>query len=168
VNKQTSDHGELTAVKQASSEDERASSKDGQGNHECWPNLTLLFIFCTRFKSFRAKWEAGFHITSMSNQVIWADAIIIQAVTDNLKLKIHITESLPNFAELTVVEAATPQQQLSTIYIGHLDEFHYVSTKHLVPYICPLKRGTQEVPADAPKTAKQQCTFDLSLHNNSG
>ena len=71
------------------------------------------------------------------------------------------------------MEAATPQQQLRTIYIGHLDEFHYVSTKHLVPYICPLKRGTQEVPADesfadAPKTAIQQCTFDLSLHNNSG
>jgi len=46
----------------------------------------------------------------MSNQGIWADGIIIQAVTDNLKLKIDITESLPNFAELTVVEAATPQQ----------------------------------------------------------
>ena len=107
-------------------------------------------------------------MTSMSNQGIWADGIIIQAVTDNLKLKIHITESLPNFAEFTVVEEATPQQQLSTIYIGHLDEFHYVSTKHLVPYICPLKPGTQEVPADAPKTAKQQCSFDLSLHNNSG
>ena len=25
-----------------------------------------------------------------------------------------------------------------------------------------------EVPADAPKTAKQQSTFDLSLHDNSG
>ena len=103
-------------------------------------------------------------MTSMSNQGIWADGIIIQAVTDNLKLKIHITESLPNFAEFTVVEAATPQQQLSTTYIGYLDEFHYVSTKH--SYICLLKRGTQKVPADAPKTAKQQCTFDLSLHNN--
>ena len=54
------------------------------------------------------------------------------------------------------------------ISVGHLDEFHYVSTKHLVPYICPLKRGTLEVPVDAPKTAKQQCTFDLSLHDNSG
>ena len=53
------------------------------------------------------------------------------------------------------MEAATPQQQLRTIYIEHLDEFHYVSIKHLVPYVCPLKRGTQEVPADAPKTAKQ-------------
>ena len=91
-----------------------------------------------------------------------------QAVGDNLNLKIHIAESLPNFAEFTVVEAATPQQQLITIYIEHLDEFHYVSTKHLVPNVCPLKRDTQEVPADAPETAKQQCTFDFSLHNNLG
>ena len=88
------------------------------------------------------------YLTSMSMQSTWADGII-QAVADNLNLKIHITESLPNFAEFTVVEAATPRQQLSTIYIGHLDEFHYLSTKHLVPYICPLKRGTLEVPADA-------------------
>ena len=101
-------------------------------------------------------------------QGTWADGIMIQAVAEPLNLKIHLTESHPNFAEFTVVEAATPQQQLRTIYMGHLDEFHYVSTKQLVLYICPLKRGTLEVPADAPKTAKQQCTFDLSLHNNSG
>ena len=107
-------------------------------------------------------------MTSMSNKGIWADCIIIQAVADNLKLKIHITESLPNFADFTVVKKATPQKLFSTIYIGHLNEFRYVSTKHLAPYICPLKRGTQEIPADAPKTAKQQSTFDLSLHNNSG
>ena len=43
-----------------------------------------------------------------------------------------------------------------------------VSTKHLVPYICPLKRGTQEVPSDAHKTATQQYTFDLSLHDQLG
>ena len=93
-------------------------------------------------------------------------------MADNLNLKIHITESHPNFAEFTVVEAATPQQQLRTIYIGHLHEFHYVSTKHLVKIvkiiISPLKRGTLEVPADAPKTAKQQCTFDFNLHDNLG
>ena len=59
---------------------------------------------------------------------------------DKLNLKIHITESLPNFAEFTVVEAATPQQQLRTIYVEHLDEFHYVSTKHLVPYVCPIRK----------------------------
>ena len=108
------------------------------------------------------------YLSSMSMQGTWADGVIIQAVADNLNLKIHITESHPNFAEYTVVEAVTPQQQLRTIYIGHLNEFHYVSTKHLVPYICPLKRGTLEVTADAPKTAKQQCTFDLSQHDNWG
>ena len=40
-------------------------------------------------------------MTSMSNQGIWADGIIIQAVANNLNLKIHITESHPNFAEFT-------------------------------------------------------------------
>ena len=54
-------------------------------------------------------------MTSLSNQGIWADGIIIEAVAENLNLKIHITESLPNFAELTVVEVAVPQQQLGTI-----------------------------------------------------
>ena len=108
------------------------------------------------------------YLTSMSMHGTWADGIIMQAVADNLNLKMHITEAHPNFAEFTVVEAATPQQQLRTIYIGHLDEFHHVLTKHLVPYMWPLKRGTVEVPADTPKTAKQQCTFDLSLHDNLG
>ena len=50
-----------------------------------------------------------------------------QAVADNPNLKIHITESLPNFAEFTVVEAATRQQQLRTIFVEHLDEFHCVN-----------------------------------------
>ena len=38
-------------------------------------------------------------MTSLSNQGIWSDGIIIEPVADNLNLKIHITESLPNFAE---------------------------------------------------------------------
>ena len=37
-------------------------------------------------------------------QGTWPDGIIIQAVADNLNLKIHITESLPNLAEFTVVK----------------------------------------------------------------
>ena len=44
------------------------------------------------------------YLTSMSMQGTWADGIIIQAVADNLNLKIHITESLPNLAEFTVVK----------------------------------------------------------------
>ena len=50
-------------------------------------------------------------MTRMSNQSNQgADGIIIQAVADNLNLRIHITESHPNFAQFTVVDAATPQQ----------------------------------------------------------
>ena len=45
----------------------------------------------------------------MSMQGTLSDGIIIQAVADNLNFKIHITESHPNFAEFTVVKAATPQ-----------------------------------------------------------
>ena len=44
------------------------------------------------------------YLTSMSMQDTWADGIIIQAVADDLNLKIHITESLHNFAELTVLK----------------------------------------------------------------
>ena len=68
------------------------------------------------------------YLTSIrSMQGTWANSIIIQVVVDNLNLKIFISESHPNCAEFTVVEAATPQQQLRTIYIGHLDEFHCVN-----------------------------------------
>jgi len=97
-------------------------------------------------------------------QGTWADGIVIQAVADNLNLKIHITLAL------TLQSLLLWKQLLLNlyIYVGHLDEFHYVLTKHLVPHICPLKCGTLEIPADAPKTAKQKFTFDLSLHDNSG
>ena len=44
------------------------------------------------------------YLTSMSMQGTWADGITIQAAADNLNLKIHITESLPNLAEFTVVK----------------------------------------------------------------
>ena len=47
------------------------------------------------------------YLTSMSMQGTWADGIIIQAMADNLILKIHITESHPSCAEVTAVEAAT-------------------------------------------------------------
>ena len=75
------------------------------------------------------------YLTSMSCQGTWADGIIIQAVADVLTLKIHIIESHPDFAEITLVEGVTAPSlshiQLP-IFIGHLDEFHYVSTEPLM------------------------------------
>ena len=104
---------------------------------------------------------------NISRQGTWADGLIIQAVADKLNLKIQITESHPNFAEFTIVEATSPQQQLRTIYIGHADEFHYVSTKQFLPSISHLKHGIVENAADEPQNAKRQCTIKLSLCENS-
>ena len=61
-------------------------------------------------------------------QGTWSDAIIIQAVADQLKLKIIIAETHEQFSDYTVVQAVSSTQQMTKIYLGHIDEFHYVST----------------------------------------
>lgn len=62
----------------------------------------------------------------MSCQGMWAHAVVIQAVAKCLNLSIHIAESNPTFSPLTVVEPMNADGL--NIYIGHLDEIHYVST----------------------------------------
>ena len=68
------------------------------------------------------------YLQRMSNQGTWADAIIIQAVANSLNLSIHITESNPAFSPLTLVEPLNVTPDSLRIYIGHVDEIHYVST----------------------------------------
>lgn len=71
----------------------------------------------------------------MSYQGTWADGIIIQAVANVFNLKIHIIESHPDFAEITLVEGVTAPSLSDVqlpIFIGHLDEFHCVSTEPLM------------------------------------
>lgn len=59
---------------------------------------------------------------------MWADHMI-QAVAESLKLKIHIVNSREQFSEVTLVQAVhTLEQNLTSIYLGHLDKIHYVST----------------------------------------
>ena len=67
----------------------------------------------------------------MSNQGTWADAIIIQAVANCLNLSIHIMESNPAFSPVTVVEPINVTSDSLRIYIGHVDEIHYVSTSEI-------------------------------------
>ena len=91
----------------------------------------------------------------MSIQDAWADALIIQAVADALKVTIQIVvESNQGFAPLTTVYPVQERNTLSTITIGHIDECHYVSTtalqsnasismcnelnKHFIMSICSL------------------------------
>ena len=71
------------------------------------------------------------YLHSMSQLGTWADNIIIQAVANTKHLRIHVIESAQNFSEATVVSSIYNQQggNLRDIYIGHLDELHYVSTK---------------------------------------
>ena len=70
------------------------------------------------------------YIKNMSTLGTWADHIIIQAVANANNLRINITESAPNFSESTTVSSiyTGSETQQRNIYIGHLDELHYVST----------------------------------------
>ena len=65
--------------------------------------IKLVFIIALGLRRFVRSARLAY-LTSMSMQGTWADGIIIQAVADNLSLKIYITESLPNLAEFTVVK----------------------------------------------------------------
>ena len=71
------------------------------------------------------------YLQRMSNQGTWADAIIIQAVANCLNLSIHIIESNPAFSPVTVVEPMNATDVSLRIYIGHVDEIHYVSTSEM-------------------------------------
>ena len=58
----------------------------------------------------------------------WGDAIIIQAVADQLQLKLIIAETHERFQAYNVVQPVLSTQQLTNVYLGHIDEYHYVST----------------------------------------
>ena len=68
------------------------------------------------------------YLNNMCIQGTRADALIIQAVVDALKVTIQIVQSNQGFAPLTTVYPVQERNTLSTITIGHIDECHYVST----------------------------------------
>ena len=67
-------------------------------------------------------------VSHISIQGTWADALIIQAAADALKVTIQIVKSNQGFAPLTTVYPVQERNNSSTITIGHIDECHYVST----------------------------------------
>ena len=72
------------------------------------------------------------YLTNMSQQGSWCDALMVQAVAESQNLRIRIVESHENFAETTMIEPVhISEQPPATIYVGHVDEVHYVST---MPY----------------------------------
>jgi hypothetical protein len=54
--------------------------------------------------------------------------MIIQAVDDQLKLKITIAETHEGFREYSIIQPVSSTQQLNDVYLGHIEEYHYVST----------------------------------------
>ena len=68
------------------------------------------------------------YLNNMSMQGTWGDAMIIQAVADQLKFKITIAETHEGFREYSIIQPVSSTEQLTHVYLGHIDEFHYVST----------------------------------------
>ena len=67
----------------------------------------------------------------MSRLETWADHVIIQAVGKSQNLRINITESTSNFNQTTIVNSIYANDNggnARDIYVGHVDEVHYIST----------------------------------------
>ena len=82
--------------------------------------------------NFESKSTEARYLNHMSIQGTWADALIIQAIADALKVTIQIVESSQGFAPLTTVYPVQERNTSSTITVGHIDECHYVSTTALL------------------------------------
>ena len=63
--------------------------------------------------------------TNMSQKGTWCDNLIIQALADKLNIRIHIRESNPLFAEISVTEPVYFTTDIQTIHLGHTDELFY-------------------------------------------
>ena len=96
------------------------------------------------------------YLQRMSNQGTWADAIIIQAVANCLNLSIHIIESNPAFSPVTIVEPINARDVSLRIYIGHVDEIHYVSTSEMQE-----RYGSSETNKDKKNQGAQKRTLNL-------
>nr|XP_058970584.1 OTU domain-containing protein DDB_G0284757-like [Pocillopora verrucosa] len=69
------------------------------------------------------------YLTNMSLQGTWCDALIVQAVAESHYLRIHIIESHENFGHTTIVQPVQLlEEPVTSIYLGHVSEVHYVST----------------------------------------
>ena len=71
-------------------------------------------------------WEN--YIQQMSTPGIWCDNIIIQAVANGHNFIIHITESDVNKQRGTRITMIFSEGRPHAIFIGYINELHYVST----------------------------------------
>ena len=67
------------------------------------------------------------YLSSMSQNGTWCDNII-QAVANAYNIIINIIESAENFADISIIYPTNSMSPPTSIYVGHIDEVHYVST----------------------------------------
>ena len=67
-------------------------------------------------------------IKQMSVPGTWCDHLIIQAVANAFNYVIHITESNANSLQATIITPALQQEIQHAIFIGYINDLHYVST----------------------------------------
>ena len=71
-------------------------------------------------------WED--YIQQMSTPGTWCDNLIIQAVANAHNCVVHITESDINKPHGTIITPILHEGRSNTIFIGYINELHYVST----------------------------------------
>ena len=75
------------------------------------------------------------YLNNMCTKGTWADALIIQAVADALKVTIQIVESNQGFAPLTTVYPVQERNTSSTFTMGHIDVYQlYITLYQPLPY----------------------------------
>ena len=88
--------------------------------------------------SYEQSWQN--YVNNMARQGTRVDNIIIQADANSLNGTINITviESIANFSLVTAIKPFITNGQTTNIYIGHIQEYHYVSTMPALALL-PLK-----------------------------
>ena len=69
------------------------------------------------------------YIENMSKYGTWCDNVIIQAVANHFGCQIFIIETALNFSDVTIIVPSNLDSCQQNLYIGHLEEVHYVSTR---------------------------------------
>ena len=105
------------------------------------------------------------YLNNMSMQGTWGDAIIIQAVADQLKLKIVIAETNEHFTEYSIVQAVSSTQQLTEVYLRHIDEYHYVSTLPCLP-MPDLNQSHLNFSKNVDRNQTTETSFNQSISNS--
>lgn len=78
------------------------------------------------------------YVQQMSNPGTWCDNIIIQAVANAHNCVIHITESDINKPQGTIITPVFHDQHPRVIFIGYINDLHYVST---MPYKTSINKS---------------------------